>query len=73
MMKYKGTYIKAFPLMMRKFMIEQYGKAITKKAFKGAPAIYRDMLNKVDDIGADNPMAGNIYMAFVFMAIELTD
>ena len=27
------------------------------------------MLNNVDDIGADNPMAGNIYMAFVFMAI----
>ena len=27
------------------------------------------MLWKVDDIGADNPMAGNIYMAFVFMAI----
>lgn len=69
MMKYKGTYIKAFPLMMRKFMIEQYGKEITKKAYKKAPAIYRDMLNKVDDIGADNPMAGNIYMAFVFMAI----
>jgi hypothetical protein len=69
MMKYKGTYIKAFPLLMRKFMIEQYGKEVTKKAFKRAPAIYRDMLNKVDDIGADNPMAGNIYMAFVFMAI----
>ncbi len=34
MMKYKGTYIKAFPLMMRKFMIEQYGKEVTKKAFK---------------------------------------
>ena len=27
------------------------------------------MLEKVDDIGADNPMAGNIYMAFVFTAI----
>jgi len=69
MLKYKGTFIKMFPLMIKKFMVEQYGRQVTKEAFKKAPAIYRDMLMKVDDIGYDNPMAGNIYMAFVFMAI----
>ncbi|MCR4960955.1 MAG: L-2-amino-thiazoline-4-carboxylic acid hydrolase, partial [Lachnospiraceae bacterium] len=69
MMKYMGTYITLFPLMMKKYMFEQYGKKVTKTAFKKAPAIYRDMLTKVDDIGYENPMAGNIYMAFVFMAI----
>lgn len=69
MMKYKGTYIKLFPLILKKFMKEQYGKEITSKALKKAPAIYRDMLSKCDDIGADNPMAGNIYMCFVFLAI----
>ena len=69
MMPYKSTYIKLFPIFMKKYMIEQYGKEVTKKAFKKAPAIYKEMLNQVDDIGADNPMAGNIYMAFVFMAI----
>ena len=69
MLKYKGTYIRLFPIMMKKFMEEQYGKTVTKEAYKKAPAIYRDMLMKVDDIGSDNPMAGNIYMAFVFMAI----
>ncbi len=69
MMPYKSLYIKIFPLFMKKFMKEQYGRDVTKKAFKEAPSIYRDMLRKVDDIGADNPMAGNIYMAFVFMAI----
>ena len=31
--------------------------------------MYRQMLEKTDDIGADNPIAGNIYMAFVFLAI----
>ncbi len=69
MLKYKGTFIKMFPLMMKKFMVEQYGKAVTKEAYRKAPGIYRDMLMKVEDIGSENPMAGNIYMAFVFMAI----
>ena len=69
MLKYKGTFITMFPIMMKKFMVEQYGRKVTKEAFKKAPAIYRDMLSKVSDIGSENPMAGNIYMAFVFMAI----
>lgn len=69
MMKYKGTFITLFPVLMKKYMVAQYGRELTKKAFAKAPSIYRDMLEKVDDIGADNPMAGNIYMAFVFMAI----
>ncbi len=69
MMKYKGTFITVFPVLMKKYMLEQYGKDVTKKAYKKAPSIYREMLDQVDDIGFDNPMAGNIYMAFVFMAI----
>ncbi len=43
MMKYKGTYIKLFPMILKKYMIEQYGKEVTKKALKGAPKIYRDI------------------------------
>lgn len=54
---------------MKKFMVEQYGKAVTKEAYRKAPGIYRDMLMKVENIGSENPMAGNIYTAFVFMAI----
>lgn len=69
MLKYKGTFITMFPLLMKKYMVEQYGKKVTKAAFKKAPAIYRQMLSEVEDIGSENPMAGNIYMAFVFMAI----
>ena len=69
MLEYKGTFITLFPLMMKKYMVEQYGRTVTKEAFKKAPAIYKDMLSKVEDIGSENPMVGNIYMAFVFMAI----
>ena len=69
MLKYKGTFITMFPLLMKKYMVEQHGKKVTKEAYKKAPAIYRQMLSEVEDIGSENPMAGNIYMAFVFMAI----
>lgn len=68
-MKYKSIYLKLFSFMLRKILIEQYGKKIAKKSLKGARKIYKEMLEKCDDIGSDNPMAGNIYMCFVFLAI----
>lgn len=69
MLKYKGTYINLIPLLMRKYMVEQFGKDLTGRALKKTPGIYRKMLQQVDDIGFDNPMVDNIYMGFVFMAI----
>ncbi|MBQ8973252.1 MAG: L-2-amino-thiazoline-4-carboxylic acid hydrolase, partial [Clostridia bacterium] len=69
MMPYKGTYLRLFSLLLKKPMTAEYGKELTRKTLKAAPAVYRRMLEQVDDIGADNPMAGNIYMCFVFLAI----
>ena len=69
MMKYKGFYLHMFSTLIRKHLREAYGKETTRRALKNAPGIYREMLTQVDDIGADNPMAGNIYMCFVLMAI----
>ena len=69
MMPYKGTYIRLFSAILKKPMKQMYGRDLTKKALKGAVGVYREMLNGVDDIGKDNPMAGNIYMGFVFLAI----
>ena len=69
MMKYKGTYLKLFSIMLKKYLKEQYGSEVTKKALKESKTIYKEMLEKVDDIGADNPMASNIYSCFVFLAI----
>ncbi len=69
MMKYKGLYLRLFSVLLRKPLREAYGKEITRRALKNAPGVYREMLTQVDDIGADNPMAGNIYMCFVLMAV----
>ena len=69
MMKYTGKYYMLFTIFLKKYLKEQYGKDVTKSTLKKAPAIYRDMLDKCDDIGSDNPMAGNIYMCFVFLAV----
>ena len=69
MMKYTGTYITLFPILLRKYLARHFGKGVTKKAIKGAKPIYKQMLQKCDDIGFDNPMASNIYMCFVFLAI----
>lgn len=69
MMKYKGIYLRLFSALLKKPMKQQYGRELTKKALKKAPDVYRDMLAKTDDIGEKNPMANNIYMGYVFMAI----
>ncbi len=69
MMKYKGAYLWLFSTMMKKDLVERFGPKVTKKALKGAKPVYREMLMQVDDIGADNPMASNIYDCFVFLAI----
>ncbi len=69
MLQYKGRYMKVFPVFLRRYLAEEYGREITGKALKKAPAVYRDMLRYVDDIGADNPMAPNIYMSLVFLAV----
>ncbi|MCD7729993.1 MAG: L-2-amino-thiazoline-4-carboxylic acid hydrolase [Oscillospiraceae bacterium] len=50
-------------------MIKKYGRKTAGEYVKKAKPIYREMLEQSDDIGAKNPMASNIYMAFVFMAI----
>ena len=69
MMKYTGKYYRVLTLFMKKYLKEQYGKEVTKKALQKALVIYKDMLSKCDDIGADNPMGKNIYMCFVFLSI----
>lgn len=68
-MKYKGTYFRLFSLLLRKPMKRKFGRKATSESIRNGKAIYRDMVERTEDIGADNPMAGNIYMGYVFMAI----
>ena len=69
MMKYTGKYWFVLTLLLRKPMREAFGKETTAKALRDGKRIYREMLAKTDDIGADNPMASNIYISYVLMAI----
>ena len=54
---------------MKKYLVQKFGRKATSQSLKKGKAIYRDMLEKTEDVGVDNPMAGNIYMGYVLMAI----
>ncbi len=69
MMKYTNKYWKLLIPFMKKSLNKRYGKEYTKELVEKAYGIYRDMLNRVDDVGEDNPMAGNIYECLVVLAI----
>ncbi len=69
MMPYTNKYWKAMMPLLKKSLNKRYGKEYTQTLVQKADVVYRDMLRRVDDIGADNPMADNIYSCFVFLAI----
>lgn len=69
MMPYKRMHFWTFSFLLRKPMTDQFGRELTNRVLKAALPVYRNMLKKADDIGATNPMAGNIYACFVFLAI----
>ena len=50
-------------------MIRKFGKNKTEESLKKARELYRQMLENTEDIGSNNPMSGNIYSAYVFMAV----
>lgn len=68
-MKYTNKYWKLLIPFMKKSLNKRYGKEYTKELVEKADGIYRDMLNRMDDVGEDNPMATNIYECLVVLAI----
>lgn len=50
-------------------MIRKFGKNKTEESIKKARVLYRQMLENTENIGSNNPMSGNIYSAYVFMAV----
>ena len=72
MMKYTCKYWNVLAPIVKKSLKKHYGKAFADKTMIKAKSEYRAMLERVDDIGADNPMASNIYMCFVFLAVYQT-
>lgn len=61
MMAYTDKYWKLLIPLMKKELNKRYGKEYTKALIAKADGVYRDMLDRVDDVGEDNPMASNIY------------
>lgn len=68
-MEYTKKYWNMLIPHMKKSLNRRYGKAYTKELIKKTDTEYREMLRRADDIGADNPMASNLYECLVFLAI----
>ena len=61
MLEYTDKYWKMLIPCMKKGLNKRYGKEYTRELIKKTDAEYRDMLQRADDVGADNPMASNMY------------
>ncbi|HBI85468.1 MAG TPA: hypothetical protein DDX71_04160 [Ruminococcus sp.] len=69
MLKYTGKYWAVLAPQIKKSLRRHYGKPFADTTMQAAKPIYREMLDRADDVGAGNPMASNIYMCFVFFAV----
>ncbi len=71
MMQYTGKYWNILTPWVKKSLKRHHGSAFAAAVMRDAKPVYRDLLNRMDDIGAKNPMASNVYMSFVFFAVYL--
>lgn len=69
MMEYTNKYWKMIIPIVKKGLVRRFGKEETASLLQKTDAIYRDMLNRADDIGKDNPMSSNLYEGLIFFAI----
>ncbi len=69
MLKYTGKYWAIILPLIKKSMRHDFGSDFVNETAAKAKPIYREMLREVDDVGADNPMASNVYECFVFLAV----
>lgn len=68
-MEYTNKYWKMIIPIVKKGLVRRFGKEKTASLLQKSDAIYRDMLNRADDIGKDNPMSSNMYEGLIFFAI----
>lgn len=67
-MKYNGFYFFMFKGSMKKVLAEKYGKQYSAEIIKKSKKVYRELVEKAEDIGDDNPMAYNELFALAFVA-----
>ena len=69
MLAYTSRYFNVIAPLVRHLLQRRYGYDLAKCAYDGARGIYRQMLADCPPVGADNPMAKNLYEACVFFAM----
>lgn len=73
-MEYTDKYWKMIIPLVKKDLVRRFGKEEAASLIQKTDVVYRDMLNRADDIGKDNPMASNLYEGLLFFALwEATD
>lgn len=72
MMEYTSTYWNVLMPLIKPCLKKKYGESYTQKLVRKADVVYRDLLNRADDIGKDNPMALNIDSCFIVFALWTT-
>ena len=69
MMEYTDKYWKMIIPLVKKDLVRRFGKEEAASLIQKTDVVYRDMLNRADDIGKDNPMASNLYEGLLFLAL----
>lgn len=69
MMEYTDKYWKMIIPLVKKNLVRRFGKEEAASLIQKTDVVYRDMLNRADDIGKDNPMASNLYEGLLFLAL----
>lgn len=69
MMEYTDKYWKMIIPLVKKDLVRRFGKEEAASLIQKTDAVYRDMLNRANDIGKDNPMASNLYEGLLFLAL----
>lgn len=68
-MEYTDKYWKMIIPLVKKDLVRRFGKEEAASLIQKIDVVYRDMLNRADDIGKDNPMASNLYEGLLFLAL----
>lgn len=67
-MKYNGFYFWMFKSPMKQVLAEKYGREYAADIMIKSKKVYRELVEKADDIGDDNPMAYNELFTLAFVA-----
>ena len=67
-MKYNGFYFWMFQRPMKKVLTERYNKACAAEIMRKSKQVYREIVERADDIGDDNSMVYNELFALAFVA-----